>query len=174
MHQGTVTAKARIAALLLGDGGHATALVVVPRIDQRVSRQGEQPFVDGTVQRRGIAALEVGAPAAVDQQGIAGEYPRVITLLQVTAMRGGMPGGEQRQQVDGAQLKRHTVLDPHVTAQQAVMRRPGNARTAQFLEPVGGREVIGMYVGFQRAGQRQAQFMHQRQIPIGGFDHRID
>ena len=38
------------------------------------------------VKRRGIAALEIGAPAAVDQQGIAGEHPRDIPLLLQVAV----------------------------------------------------------------------------------------
>lgn len=55
------------------DRRHCLALVVVAWPPVRVVGQGEQLGVDAVVQRVGAAALEVGASAAIDQEGVVGE-----------------------------------------------------------------------------------------------------
>src|SRR5690348_15054639 len=71
-------AEARVARFLLPDGADSALLIVVAGIDERVVRQRKDLLLDRTVERRGVAILEVGAAAAVDHQRIAGEDARAV------------------------------------------------------------------------------------------------
>ena len=66
-------AESRVARPLLADRRHAALLVVVRREDEAVVGQREELVVHAAVERHRVAVLEIGAPAAVDQQRVAGE-----------------------------------------------------------------------------------------------------
>jgi hypothetical protein len=66
-------AEPRIEAPLLGHRGDGEAAVIMRRIEQALLGQGEDLLLHRAVHRRGVAALEIGAAAAADQQAIAGE-----------------------------------------------------------------------------------------------------
>src|SRR5450756_3091677 len=66
-------AEAGVALALLRDGRDPAFVVVVGGIDQQIVGQGEKLVVDAAVKQRGVAVLEVGAAASVDQQRVSGE-----------------------------------------------------------------------------------------------------
>jgi hypothetical protein len=65
-------------------------------------------------------------------------------------------------------------FDTDVGAGQGVDGRISDTAAAQGFQPLRAREVIGVYVGVQRAGQRQTQFLQQAQVTLYGIQHRID
>ena len=66
--------KSRVPGALLADRADPALIIVVAGIDQCVVGQAEDLVVHRLVERHRAAALEVGPPAAVDQQGVAGHH----------------------------------------------------------------------------------------------------
>ncbi len=66
--------QARIVALLLADGGHGVAFVVVRREHQGLVGQPQQLAEQRFILRARVAVLEIGAAGAADQQRVAGEH----------------------------------------------------------------------------------------------------
>ena len=65
-----IVIQAGIACAFLHDRRNAATRIIMSWIDQRVFREGEQLFADRPVKGFGIAVLEIGAAAAIDQQRV--------------------------------------------------------------------------------------------------------
>jgi len=133
----------------------------VGRIDLRVVGQRKQLPGQAVVERAGVARLEVGAAAAVDQQGIAGEdaaHDAVGRGLfpQVAHAAGGVPG-----RMDGAQ---HLFAEGDSVAVDQLLLRgldiaAGRRRSvrAGLQRKVAGRgDVVGMGMGLDDPRQPRA------------------
>ena len=66
--------QARIVALLLADGGHGVAFVVVRGKHHGLVGQPQQLAEQRFILRARVAVLEIGAAGAADQQRVAGEH----------------------------------------------------------------------------------------------------
>src|SRR5216683_2808817 len=68
-----LAAEPRVEATLLGDAGYREATVIMRRVEQAIVRKAEDAVMHRAIHRRRVTLLEIGAPAAADQQAIAGE-----------------------------------------------------------------------------------------------------
>lgn len=66
--------EAQVELLLLTDGALSAAFVVMGWEHRAAVRQSEQLGVDIVVEAPGVSCLEVGSPAASNEQGVAREH----------------------------------------------------------------------------------------------------
>ncbi len=103
--------QARIARHLLGQRGIFAVAVDMCRVDPGGRVQQQQAVEQAVVQLLGVAAGQVGAAAAADQQGVAGEHP----VLDVHADRvRGVPRRVQDIQRQFAEVDLLAVVHPQV------------------------------------------------------------
>ena len=102
--------QARIARDLGADGRVAAPLVVVRRVDEQRRVEREQAAEQAVVERLRVAARQVGAAGAADQQGVAGED---AVLADQAHRVGGVAGRVQHLQAQLAEDDRLAVVDAH-------------------------------------------------------------
>ena len=161
----------RIEALLLADGGHRVALVVVRGIDQRLVGQLQQPVENRIVLRARIAVLEIGAAGAADQQRVAGENPvghhEAVGIV-------GVAGRVQHSRLTPSICTRSPSATPHrYDVGLALFAHYGDAMgaVAQRAEP---GDVVGVQMGVDGFDELEIEFAHELQIALDLFQHRID
>src|SRR5688572_7933566 len=66
--------ETRVASLLLSNGAHCVALIIVGGINKSLVGQLQQAIEYGIILIDGIAVLEVGPSRTADQQSVAREY----------------------------------------------------------------------------------------------------
>lgn len=111
----TPHAEARVAIFLLRHRADVSAIIVVRRIDQSVVRQREN--------LRRIAALEIRPATAVDQQRVVGKDAQNARKLdQITVVRVGMAGREQRLQGKAADTEGGILGDAGIGAGKPAAR----------------------------------------------------
>ncbi len=112
--------------LLFADARYREAAIVVPGIDEAIIRQREDLRAHRVKQAVGVAALEIGAPAAADEERVAGEGHRAV-VEHIGGAAAGMAGRGARFEV--ARAERRLVLRAQVDigAFGAARRRDGDA-----------------------------------------------
>mmetsp|Transcript_2299 Transcript_2299/g.6352 ORF Transcript_2299/g.6352 Transcript_2299/m.6352 type:complete len:285 (+) Transcript_2299:1215-2069(+) len=129
------------------DGARCARLVIVRRVDERLQGQRvEQLGMDGVVQRRGGTTLEVGAAAALDEQGIAREYHAPVVGDEADAAAGVARRGAHRY-VARAELDGVAVLDMDVGLGAGSLGDDALQARQFGFEDSRARDVIGMRVG---------------------------
>mmetsp|Transcript_44478 Transcript_44478/g.141709 ORF Transcript_44478/g.141709 Transcript_44478/m.141709 type:complete len:410 (+) Transcript_44478:209-1438(+) len=162
--------------LLLGHGRHAAALVVVPRVDERLRREREDLRVDGVVEPASVALLEVAASAAPDQQGVAREdHRRLLRHPQDVAHAAiGVPGGGPHLQLQLAEGD--AVAVPHVLV-RAGTRGGGDDRLHRrplLADRAAGGDVVSVAVRVDHVLQREAELVEGVQVAVLLLQHRVD
>jgi len=106
-----LAAEARIETPFLADAGHRQAAVIMRRIEQAIVRQGEDLLLHRAVHRLRVALLEIGPPAAPDQEAIAGERHAAIVehIGQAAIGMAGRPAHLQVPPAKGDHVVRHQI-----------------------------------------------------------------
>ena len=163
--------QARVAALLLADGGDGVALVVVGGEHERVLRQLQQLAEQRLVLRPRAAVLEIGASRAADQQRVAGED--AVTGEEAVGIVGVARRVEhvERQALDGELVALAHAHGDHVDL--GILAHHGDAMraVAQRAEP---GDVVGMDVRVHGLDQLEVEFVDQLQVAIDLLQHGID
>ena len=160
LHLGLAAAQAGVVLALFGHRADRVAAVVVPRVHQGVGGQREDLVVDRPVQGVGIALLEIGAPAAADQQGIAGEDHRLVVEHEAQAAV-GVAGGGARDQGVPPELDPVAVVHPNVATAGAPVGGDDRAGAQPLADLRGAGDVIGVHVGLEGVDQLELQLGHQ-------------
>lgn len=170
-----VVLEAGISRLLLTHGGHEASVVVVRRIDQGLVGEGEKLVVDRAVQGGGVPHLEVGPPAGVDQQRIAGEQPGSARGMEQEGVMGvGVPRRKQRMDLKSPDTERFAFTNPDIPARQVVHCSPCDLAVGDRLELESPAHVIGMDVRLQGISEFQAHLVQDFDVPVHRLHHRVD
>src|SRR6185437_2709726 len=152
--------EARVVGAFLGYRADAVALVIVTREDQRFVGQLQQAVEDAFILRAGAAVLEIGAPGAADQQGVAGEHPiRQGEAIAVVGMAGRIDDVE----TDALDVQPLAIADPHrYDIDLALFAHHGDAFG------------VVVQVGVDRLDQLQIEFLDEFQVAVDAIEHGID
>lgn len=105
-----IALKVRVLLPLAGEGGDFDVAVVVAGVEGGVAGEGAEGVVEAVVHFYRVAALEVAAAAAVDEEGVAADQELVAGGIDQEALgAGGVAGG-----VDAAKAQASHV--DHLTA----------------------------------------------------------
>jgi hypothetical protein len=143
------------------------------------ARQAEELLGEAVEQRAGVAGLEIGAPAAVDQQRITGEDAahhavRRGFLPEVAHAAGGVAGGVDRAKHLLAEADGVTVDQLFQRRLDVAAGRRGGVGASLQGELPGGGDVVGVRVGLDNPDQPRASLAQQRQVTRVLPVHRID
>ena len=166
-------AEARIEPALLVDSGDSAAFVVVGRIDEGRAGEGEQLAVDGAVELVRVALLEVGAPAAADEEGVAGERHGAVAEHEADAAR-GVAGGLEDGEPVGAEVELVAVLDEDVGAANAGALGDDRGGADALAQRAEGGDVIGVQVGIEGIAHVELELLDQGEVALDLGEHRID
>ena len=108
---GDVAAEPLIFIPFLTNGRNGISLIIVPRVDQRVRREGEEFLMDAVKQLTGITLLEIRAATASDQQGISRE-DTIRKDIADTAT--GVARSMANHDLDRSRLENHAIGDQKV------------------------------------------------------------
>ena len=121
----------------------------------------------------GVTLLEVAAPAAANQEGVAGEGGGLV-VQDVGDTPIGMPRGAAHLQVAAA--KGHVV--PVLEGQGDVLGAGGlgeaNGAAGGLLHQPAAGDVIRVGVGIEAGDQLDSQLANEGEISVVLFKHRID
>ena len=175
LHEGGALAllQARVALDLRTDGRVAAALVIVRRVDEQRRIERQQAAEQAVVERFRVAARQVGAAGAADEQGVAGED--AIRADQAHRV-GGVAGRVQHLQAQLAEDDRLAVVDAHRDPRRRAGAVHHGHRAELSGEPARRREVIGVGVGVDDEADAQAIARGQAKVAIDlahlGVDQR--
>ena len=162
---------AGIAGLLSAHAGVAAPLVIVARPHGGLGRQLEQDLRQAVVHRLRAARLKVGAPAAIDQQGVAGKN---VFAPQVAHAACGVAGRVQGCELLGAKRHRVTVLQLPACRTNAAGGRHGRFGPGVLDQLPGAGDVVGVGVGFKRPNQLKSMRLQHGQVALNLRVHRVD
>lgn len=163
----------RVQPPLLPHRCHRLTGVVMRGVQQAVVGQGEDLRVHGAVQRAGTTLLEVGPPAAPDEQSVPSEgHGAVVHHQRHTARR--VAGAGPHLQGEGPESQRVPLPNEEVGAGSAVAGNDAAAAGQRRAEGAASGHVIGVAVRVHRVTQRQAELLQQPPISGHRFQHRID
>ena len=168
-----IAAKTRVTAAFFVDTAAGAAVVVVGRIHRAAVGQAEQLLDHRMVERMRVALLKVAAPAAANQQRVAGEHHRLITQ-HIAHAAVGVAGRGAGFQLDAVDAEALAGLQRQVDVLGVDHRRRGNLAAGFLLQQPGGGDVVGVGVGVDHQFQRQAQLLQQRQVAGALLEHRVD
>ena len=165
--------KPRVVELLLADAGDGEAAVVVAGIDQAAIGQREDLAAHRAVQRARVALLEIGAPAAADEERIAGERHRAV-VEHVGGAAAGVAGRGARFQMLFAE--RDLLGGPQIKigALGTTRRRDRDAAAELLLEEPGAGDVVGMHVRLEGELELEAELLKKRRVAPRLLEHRVD
>mmetsp|Transcript_7540 Transcript_7540/g.23428 ORF Transcript_7540/g.23428 Transcript_7540/m.23428 type:complete len:221 (-) Transcript_7540:598-1260(-) len=142
-------AEARVVLLLTPDGRVEAPLVVVARVDHRLIRQREELVVDRVVEALARALLEVGAPAASNEECVASADQAGGRNVERRAAV-GVPRRAKDEQLVSAKGEFVAILEVDVRL-GARLGRDGALEVGQtLLHLAGARDVIRVAVRVER------------------------
>ena len=162
---------ARVEAPFLADAAHPASLVVVGRIDEDLLVEREELLGDARPQRLRAPVLEIGAPAAADEEGVAGEDP---VAPQVRDASRRMPGGGDRENFLVAEEDHVAVLEQAVVALRIAVPADRGLRAGGPLERVRGGHVVGVHVGLERVLESETVLAQETHVALDLLGDRID
>jgi len=149
----------------------AASVVVVRRIDLQRRIEREQLAEQAVVERVRIAARQVGAPGAADQQGVAGED----AVLGDEAHRvAGVPRRVQHAQAQLADDEHLAVIDLHIDPRGRGGAVHHRRRLEAARQLARGREMIGVGVRVDDEAHAQTLARGEGQVAIDLADLGID
>ena len=150
-----LAAETGVEAALLADAGDRQPAIIVGGIKQARIGQAEDLLAHRAEHGARITLLEVGSPAASNEQAIAGERhaPIVENVGQTTA---GVARCRSDLQVALAEGDGVVGDEKAVGSLGAAGRRESDPATGSLLQHPGAGDVIGMDMGFERIGEAQA------------------
>ncbi|RYI32765.1 MAG: DUF5009 domain-containing protein [Acetobacteraceae bacterium] len=155
--------------------GAGAAAVVMRGPDDGVVGQREQHIGDALIQRGRIARLEVGAAAAVDEQGVAGENVPVFAAgPEVAHAASGVARRVQRAQLLAAKGQHLSVLQLGRHRADATAGRRCRLRAGVLDQLARTGDVVGMVVRLDGPHQPQAVLAKRFQVAFDLLVHRID
>ena len=165
--------QAFVELLLLPDRGRHSALVIVPGIDDRVVRQGEQFLANRVEQFLCGAALQIGSPIAADEQRIAGEDGARQHIACATIR---MTWCSDCRQDRVAEPQRLTLKQKLIHAGDRAFGFASihDLRAGPLLNERSSYDVVGMDVGFNGEAEGQSQFFAKSEVAFDIFDDGID
>ena len=125
------------------------------------------------IEPAGIAALEIGTPAAADQQAIAGER-HSFAVEEVGQAARGMPRRRPDRQIALAERDLVAVVEKTVRAFRAAFSRQRDLTAETMTQQPGPRDVIGVNMGLQGIDQLEAEFSQQGRVAAHLFVDRVD
>src|SRR5215208_6761272 len=115
-------------------------LIIVPRIDKRLVRQGEDLVVDRPVESGRISILEIGPAASVDEQSIAGKHSRCSRPVEIVAMMiVSMSRRVEWVHTAAADHDRFALAHRQVDVIRAALLRDGRLGAGHLPKPSGAR-----------------------------------
>ena len=166
-------AESGIAAALLRDGRHGAPLVVVRRVQARGGGKDQDPLPDGAIERVRIALLEVGAPAAPDQQRVAGERDALL-VTDVGDTARGMTGRLQHLERVAAEADDVAGGDAPIRGEHARAGAHDDLAAESLAQQPGTGHVIRVDVGLERGDQAQFELGDQLRVATDLLAHGVD
>ena len=117
--------------------------------------------------------LEVGAPAAANQQAVAGEGHAFIVHHVGDASLGVTRRGANLQ-VAAAELDAVAVREIAVGSGSAARRTEGDRAAAALLEKPRPGDVIGVHVRVERRNEFDVELLDQRGVALRLLEDRVD
>ena len=166
-----VDLESRVVGPLLGDGAHRPALVVVGGVDARLVGEDEELVEDRVVLGMGVAVLEVGAPGAADEEGVAGEHPvGHHEGVGVVGVARGVEGAD----LEAVDLQDLAVGDLAAHAVGAGLgAHEGHAAGPVAQGPEAG-DVVSVDVGVDGLHQLEVELLDEAQVAVDLLVHRVD
>ncbi len=155
--------QARIVALLLADGGHRVAFVVVRGKHQGLVGQPQQFAEQRFILRARVAVLEIGAPGAADQQRVAGKdavaHQEAVGIV-------GVAGRVEHVHADAFDGELVAFGKPHRDdVGLGVLAHDGDAMRAVAQRAQAG-DVVGVQMRVDGLDQSEVEFADQLQIAV--------
>src|SRR5262249_38725426 len=149
--------------LLLADAGTGEAAIVVGGIHDAGIRQREDLVAHRREQHARIALLEVGAPAAADQQRVAGEHHRMVVEHVARAAVGvaRCGAGLQASLPQGNGIK---TLHKNISPLRATRAWYGDPATELLAQQPSAGDVIGVHVSLERPLELEAELLDERDV----------
>ena len=135
--------------------------------------QREHLLAHRAVERARVALLEIGAPAAADEQRVAGERHRAV-VEHVRHAAVGVPRGRARLERAAAERDAIAVREQPVRALGAGRRGERDAAAQPLLVQPRAGDVVRVHVRLERPGELQAELRHQRRVASRLLEHRVD
>ena len=118
-----------------------------------------------------IAVLEIGATGAADQQRVAGEHPVAHTEAVGIV---GVAGRVEHVEAQPLDLELVALGDAHRNdVDPRLLAHHGDAVGAVAQRPEPG-DMVGVQMRVDRLHQPQIELVHQLQVAVDLFQHRID
>ena len=147
--------------------------VIVPRIDEAAIGQREDLLAHAAIEHARIAALEVGAATAADEERIARERHRaIVDHVGDAAIRvaGGGPGLD----VALSELNLFARFDIAIGADSAAGAGQDDAAAELLAQQPRAGDMIGVHVSLEGPGELEAELVDERGVAPRLLEHRVD
>ena len=155
--------ETRVVRLLLGNARDGEPAIIVAGIEKAIVRQREYLFMYGAIEIGTAALLEIGAPAAADEERIpCKRHALVVEHVSEASVR--VAGRGAHFQPPLAEFNPVALAQVAIRTFRPAFRRDGDAASPPLLQQPRAGHVIGMDMCLQCPLQRETQFADQRRI----------
>ncbi len=120
-----------------------------------------------------VALLEIGPPAATNEQAITGKGHALVVEHESGAAI-GMAGRGNRRDMAIAESQRLAVREVYIRTLRPGALRQGDPAAEPLLQQPGPGHVVSMDMGFEAHDEAQAELLDQGDLARHLLEHRID